>query len=126
MGRNRAKAFPTGLTSDQSRLLRHHQRGLERLTRLMATKSGIVPTKLLLILAHRQSCLGDAIARFSAERFGSKEAVVLPGLTSELPTWLARLALTGPVVDCTDGEAGVAVIVVDRQDEMALWRLPVA
>src|SRR5665213_3024769 len=119
MGRNRAADFPTGLTSDQSRLLRRHQRRLERLTRLMATKSGIVAAKLLLVRAHRQSCLGDAIARLSTERFGSKEAVVLPGLTSELPAWLARLALAGPIVDCTDGEAGVSVIVVDEQGEMA-------
>ena len=126
MVRNRAKAFPTGLTSDQSRLLRHHRRGLERLTRLMATRSGIIPAQLLLVLAHRQSCLGDAISRFSTERLGSKEAVVLPGLMSELPTWLARLALAGPVVDCTDSEAGVSVIVVDAQGEMALWRLPEA
>jgi hypothetical protein len=126
MGRNRTKAFPTGLTTDQSRLLRHHRRGLERLTRLMATRSGIIPAKLLLVLAHRQSCLGDAIARLSAERFGSKEAVVLPGLTSELPTWLARLGLAAPVVDCTNGEAGVSVIVVDAHGEGALWRLPEA
>ena len=53
--------------------------------------------------------------------------VVLPGRAAELEGWIERLALQGPVWDCTGGsKGGIAVILVDEGDAMAVARIPAA
>src|SRR5687767_368690 len=110
------------LTQAQARLMKRHRAGLLRLAGELATRKGIAPTDLMLVLAHRGSCLGHAIGRFTEGRPASRDALVLPGLARELPTWLERLAVVGPIWDCTSSADGVPVIVVDDLGTMALCR----
>lgn len=109
------------LTCGQSRLLTRHRRGLARLARVLAEKTGGAPTDVLFLLAHQQC----RVARLVREQLGVRGtpgvgAIVVPGLAIELPAWVARLALAGAVVDCRARREGVSVIVVDDRDATAL------
>lgn len=120
----RMRSASSGLTPGQVRLLKRHQRGLLMVAHVLAAKVGRAPTDLMFVIAHRESNVG----RLAQEQLGGRlvagsEAVVVPGLASELVTWLTRLALAGPVVDCTSASAGIAIIVIDHHDEMTLVRL---
>jgi hypothetical protein len=89
------------LTTGQVRLLDRHRRGLARLAGVLAAKLGRAPADLMFVLAHDASKV-SSVAR---EQLGQQvvtgsEAVIVPGLATELPTWIDRLALAGPVRDC--------------------------
>jgi hypothetical protein len=114
----------SALTGAQARLLQRHQRGLGRLAGVLSAKAGRDPTEIMFVLAHRDSNVGTLAREQLGDRVvGGSEAVVVPGLATELDTWLARLALAGPVYDCTSGLVGIAVVVIDERNEMAVCRL---
>lgn len=113
------------LIAGQAALLRRHRRGLVRVARLLAARSRRDTTEIIFLLAHQDSRVGRlAREQLGGWVIGGKAAVVVPGVAKDLPRWLERLALAGPVVDCTAGGRGVAVIVIDEDDAMALCRVP--
>ncbi len=114
-----------GPTLAQIRLLERHRRGLARLAHVLAAKTGRAPAEIMFVLAHQESNVGMlAREQLGEGALPGSDAVVVPGLAQELPSWIARLALAGPLHDCTSGPAGIGVIVIDEHDEMALCRIP--
>ena len=112
------------LTAGQARMLARHRRGLARLARVLSGKIGRDPTDLMFVLAHERSNVGSIAREQRAGRVvAGTEAIIVPGLATELPTWVERLALAGPVHDCTNGLAGVVVIIIDEHNDMAVCRL---
>ena len=92
---------------------------------MLAEKISGATMKVCLLLAHNESRVG-MVAR---EQLGVRavpgvDAIVVPGLVSELPRWVSRLALAGPVVDCTNSSNGLLVIVIDRSGATSLCTLP--
>jgi len=112
------------LTGAQARLLERHRRGLARLARVLAAKTGRAPAGIMFVLAHQGSNVGTlAREQLGDSVVNGSEAVIVPGLATELRTWVERLALAGPVYDSTSGLAGIAVLVIDQHDEVGLVRL---
>lgn len=78
----------------------------------------------MFLLAHTGSKVGRlALSGIGRQGVPGADAVVIPGLTCELVPWIERLALAGPVVDCTQSDEGVPIVVVDECNEMALCRI---
>lgn len=120
-----SKAVVYGLTAGQTRLLHRHGRGLARLARVLSTKVARAPTEIMFVVTHERSNVGSiAGLQLGLQVVTGSDAIIVPGLTRELPTWIARLALAGPVYDCMSDSAGIAVVVIDEHNEMALCRLP--
>lgn len=109
------------LTESQAGLLARHRQGLSRLASTLAAKNGLASTDILLVLADRKGRIGHALNAVS--RAGSIGPAVLPGRAAELDAWVERLAVLGPVSNLTGGSTGIPVIVVDRDDSMAVVRL---
>lgn len=114
---------PPGLTRDQGRLVAQHRTSLLHVAARLAERNGRAWTDIMLLVASRQSRVGMAILQAFEGTTISRDIVVVPGRASELAAWIARIASLGPVVDCTIGGAGVATIVIDGDDQMALLRL---
>ncbi|MEI9948254.1 MAG: hypothetical protein WDO74_04570 [Pseudomonadota bacterium] len=122
--RPRNRVLRDGLTSAQAELLTRYRRGLVRLAGVLAVKLGVNPTDVIFLLAHERSKVGVVVqGQLGGRVLPGSLAVVVPGLVQELPTWIERLALSGPVYDCTRSEQGVAVLVFDEHNEMTLVRL---
>ncbi|HEY0467626.1 MAG TPA: hypothetical protein VGC79_25675 [Polyangiaceae bacterium] len=107
-----------GLTVDQDRLLERHHLGLAKLALVLAAKTGAQSTDIMFVIADRRGRLGSALGALLP--VASIGAVVLPGRAAELGAWVEQLALHGPVWDCAGGGFGIAVIVIDEHDKMAL------
>lgn len=116
------RTIRTDLTAAQARLLKRHRRGLVRLAGTLSARLDCEPTDLILLLADTASRVGAA----AGERLGLPavtDVMVIPGLARDLPRWIARLALAGPVHDCTMSDIGVVVIVIDEHGETVLCRV---
>jgi hypothetical protein len=110
------------LTEAQVRLLDRHERGLRSVASELANRNGLAPKDIVFILADRKGRIGRALgAAVSVSAIGP---VVLPGRAAELQAWIQRLAVQGPVWDCTATDDGIAAIVIDHDDAMALCRVP--
>ena len=112
------------LTVGQAHLLAQHRRGLLRLAEVLGARAGVRPDGLMFVLAARQSNIASVIQELFPNVALSKDAVLVPGLATELPKWIERLAVSGPVSDCTSSAQGISVILVDNSNVMALRRLP--
>jgi len=112
------------LTVGQARLLDRHRRGLSRLPEVLAAKSGGHPNGLMFVLAGRGSHIASVIRELFPTVALCNDAVVVPGLAAELPRWIERLAVSGPVWDCTASSTGIPVLLIDGLDAMALLRFP--
>ena len=112
------------LTDAQACLLDRHRRGILRLASVLGAKSGVHPDGLMFVLADLQSHVASAIRELLPTAAPLKEAVVVPGLAMELPKWIERLAVSGPVWDCTALDTGILIIVIDEANTMAVFRLP--
>lgn len=109
------------LTDAQARLLERHEQGLRRLASTLAMRNGLDLTEIMFTIADRKGRIGRALSAALPTSIGP---VVLPGRAAELSAWVARFAVHGPVWDFTDGKKGIAVIVIDQHDNMAVVRLP--
>jgi hypothetical protein len=104
--------------------MERHRRGLARLVTALAQKQGYDASEVLVVLAHRASRIGCA-AQEHLDLSGTNDVIVIPGLLRDLPAWIERMALTGPVYDHAGNDDGIAVIVVDATGEMALCRIDI-
>jgi len=114
----------TTLTIGQAHLLARHRRGILRLASVLSAQSGVHPNDLMFVLAGQRSNIAGVIQELFPNVALCKDAVVVPGLATELPKWIERLAVSGPVWDCTSSAQGISVILVDDSNVMALGRLP--
>jgi hypothetical protein len=119
----RPKSASSGLTEGQTRLLDRHRRGILRLASTLGAKSGVRPDDLMFVLAGRQSNMASVVRELFPGVLAERDAVVVPGLAKELTKWIERLAVSGPVWDCTTSSAGLPVIVIDAANTMALIRI---
>jgi len=109
------------LTCAQERLLERHRRGLLCMAVQLARRNGVEPTEIMLTIADRKGRVGRALS--AALPRASIGPVVLPSRAAELEEWFERLARHGPVWDFTRGDAGIAIIVIDHEDHMAVCRM---
>jgi hypothetical protein len=114
----------TPLTVGQARLIARHRRGILRLAEVLAAKSGVHPNGLMFVLAARQSNIASVIRELFPGAIAVKDTVVVPGLVEELTKWIERLAVSGPVWDCTASSTGIPVLLIDDLDAIALLRFP--
>jgi hypothetical protein len=110
-------------TEAQLRLLGRHRRGILKLADLLTAKSGVRSDALMFVLAAQRSNVASVIREVFPGALPAKESVVIPGLATELPKWIERLALSGPLVDCVTVDRGILVIVIDDANAMALSRI---
>jgi hypothetical protein len=109
------------ITTAQAQLLARHNGGLLRAASMLAAKNGMAPADVMFTLADRGGRIGRALG--AAVPVSAIGPAVLPGRAAELDAWVQRLALHGPVWDCTGGSTGIAVVLIDEHDAMAVVRL---
>lgn len=109
------------LTLAQARLLERHRQGLLRLAAELAQRSGMETGDIVFTVADRQGRIGRALS--AALPAASIGPVVLPGRAAELSAWVERLAVHGPVWDLTGGASGIALVVIDADDVIAVVRV---
>jgi hypothetical protein len=112
------------LTVGQARLLARHRRGILRLAEVLGAKSGVHPNGLMFVLAGQRSNMASVIGELFPSVALGKETVIVPGLATELPKWIERMAVSGPVWDCTASSTGIPVLLIDDLDAIALLRFP--
>lgn len=110
-----------GLTGRQAQLLERHNGGLLRAASVLAAKNDMAAADIMFVMAERRGRIGGALG--AALPLAAIGPVVLPGRAAELQAWIQRLAVHGPIWDCTGANEGIAIILIDQHDAMALCRL---
>ena len=91
---------------------------------MLGARAGVHPNGLMFVLAGRGSHVAGVIRELFPTVALCNDAVVVPGLAAELPKWIERLAVSGPVWNSTTSSEGVPVILIDRLDAMTLLQFP--
>lgn len=109
------------LTEAQSRLVKRHERALLRAASALARRNCLPAAAVMFVLADARGRIGSALcAEMASATIGP---VVLPSRIETLEAWVNQLAKHAPVWDLQRNTAGVAVIVVDEHDVVAVIRI---
>lgn len=109
------------LTEPQSRLVKRHERALRRLADEFAQRNGFDALSIMFILADTCGRIGAALR--AAVPLPSIGPVVLPARAAQLDAWAAQLGKHAPVWDLQGASHGIAVIVIDENDVIAVTRI---